>query len=347
MDLGRAAVVRDLRLGGQRVRHDQGIALAGQQVRGAPVHLDDHALHVVDDDPVAHRIGLGGAEHDAREHVAERALDRQAEHDGQRARGRDQAAHRQLEHEGQRCHRRGEKHDGAEHVREQPLLAPTARQQEQVERERQQARAHQPPDDFEDLREPVQPRGVAIRRLAERAHVRAEQQPAQGREQREPDEQAGAFVGGKPGAPHEDIGRDDARGHNQRIFHGSLRNRACRKYGGRRRTRYLPVSRPKRRAGAQPLACPTRPDSSTRSARKSIRENTGDRAVPPGPAALDPATRYGANSDIKSKRFVISTKIGVGSHHFPSINCFCSFVHSPAGSRIAFEHNKHTSGESP
>ena len=91
MSAGRRADIDDLRLGNRAIGKDRKIAPAGQDVRGAPVHLDDAALgRPVDTDPVASSIRSAEAQYDPGKDVAQRALQREAQDDRDDAGGRQQ-----------------------------------------------------------------------------------------------------------------------------------------------------------------------------------------------------------------------------------------------------------------
>jgi hypothetical protein len=90
-NVARPAEVDDLGLGRQRIGNHRHAALGRLQARGAPIDVDDPAFGAVDGDPVIQLIGLGGVEDDPGKHVAEGALQGQADNDRQRA-GRGQHA---------------------------------------------------------------------------------------------------------------------------------------------------------------------------------------------------------------------------------------------------------------
>lgn len=82
------------------VRQHDDIVCGGQQVGGAPVGLGHAALGaVVQPDPVADGVSAAQRQRDAGKHITERVLQRQAQDDGDDARGRHQGADRQTEHE--------------------------------------------------------------------------------------------------------------------------------------------------------------------------------------------------------------------------------------------------------
>ena len=63
-----------------------------------PVHLDDPTIGAaVDADPIARPVGAAEIQHDAGEHVTQRALQRQSKNDRDRTRGRQQALDWQIE----------------------------------------------------------------------------------------------------------------------------------------------------------------------------------------------------------------------------------------------------------
>ena len=123
MHSGRRAGVYDLRFADRAIRDDREIAFGGQNVRGAPVDLDDTALSsAFDANPVAWPIRAAKAQHDAGKHVAERALEGKAQDDRDNARRRKQALDREIENISDDGKQRGEINNPCKQVLHQPAL---------------------------------------------------------------------------------------------------------------------------------------------------------------------------------------------------------------------------------
>jgi hypothetical protein len=115
-------------------------------VRRSPVDVEHLAFHAVDHDPVIHLIRLGGVEHDAGEHVAQGALQRQADDDGHHPGGRQQAFDRQLQHIARRRNDGSQEHQCADHVLQQASAVTDAPHQHQADQFGQHPRGVQPPE---------------------------------------------------------------------------------------------------------------------------------------------------------------------------------------------------------
>ncbi|MCY1509916.1 hypothetical protein D9M68_442740 [compost metagenome] len=178
--VGTAEVVH-LGLGRHRVGDHHRAALAGEQVGGAPVDFHHLAFGAVDGDPVIQLIGLGGVQDDAGEHVAEGALQRQADDDGHDPGRGQQALYRQLHHIGRRGDHRHQEDHRAQQVLQQPAGMADAWHQ-QAEHHRERARAQQPPDDFQHGGCQVEGAVRPGRRL-QRVHAGVDDQAAEQQEQ--------------------------------------------------------------------------------------------------------------------------------------------------------------------
>src|SRR5262249_2007550 len=82
MHARRRADIDDLGLRNRAVWHHGEIPLRGQDMRGAPIQLDDLAFgSTLELDPIVRSIGTAEAEHQAGEHVAQRTLQGEAQDD--------------------------------------------------------------------------------------------------------------------------------------------------------------------------------------------------------------------------------------------------------------------------
>jgi hypothetical protein len=103
------------------------IALPCQNVGRAPVHLDDPAIGAsVDADPIARPVGAAEIQDDAREHITERALQRQSKNNRDNTGGREQALDWQIEDVGDDRENRGEVDQPDKQILDQLALARTA-----------------------------------------------------------------------------------------------------------------------------------------------------------------------------------------------------------------------------
>ena len=101
-------------------------------------------------DPVIRAIGAAEAEHEAREHIAQGALQRQAEDDGDRARCGEQASDRKIEYIGDDGEGGGEIDDAGDDVLEELRLArPPLEIEEAAQEADQEPGAPGPPGDLQ------------------------------------------------------------------------------------------------------------------------------------------------------------------------------------------------------
>ena len=111
-------------LGEKAVRQNDDVVRAGQEMRRPPGAFDDASLRAVaEQDPVADDVGPAERQRDAGEDVTERVLQRQAENDGNHARGGDQRADRNAEDEGEDRQGHAEIDDADDEVLQQTGLA--------------------------------------------------------------------------------------------------------------------------------------------------------------------------------------------------------------------------------
>jgi hypothetical protein len=143
-------LVDDLRFGNSAVRDDRQIALPGQNVGRAPVHLDDPTVGAaVNADPIARPVGAAEIQDDAREHITQRALQRQSKNDRDGARGREQALDRQIEDVGDDRENHGEVDQTREQILDQFSLARTALGNDKdAQKADHEPRGPQPPRDL-------------------------------------------------------------------------------------------------------------------------------------------------------------------------------------------------------
>ena len=139
------AQVDDFCLGCHRVGHHRRTACAGQQVGGAPVDVQHLAFDPVDHHPVIHLIRFGGVEHDAGKHVAQGALQRQADHDGHHPGSRQQALDRQFQDITGRGDDGRQKHQRANDILQQAAAVADAAHQRQADKLGEHPRRIQPP----------------------------------------------------------------------------------------------------------------------------------------------------------------------------------------------------------
>jgi hypothetical protein len=117
----------------------------------APVHLDDPAVGAaVDADPIARPVRAAEIQHDAREDVAQRALQRQSENDRDNARGREQASDRQIEDIGNDREYRGKVDQTSEQILDQlPFAWPALGNNKDAQNADQKPSGPQPPRDLQ------------------------------------------------------------------------------------------------------------------------------------------------------------------------------------------------------
>ncbi|MNZ83585.1 hypothetical protein D3C78_1023180 [compost metagenome] len=213
----RAAEVEHLGLRRHRIGHHGQAALSGLQVGGAPVDLHHLAFDAVDGDPVIQLVGLGGVQHDAGEHVAEGALQRQADDDRHHPGRRQQALHWEFEHVAGGGDEGGEEDQRADHVLQQPSRVADPLQQQGADHHRQAARGEQPPEDLQRGGAEVAGHVVRPRRLLQRAHAGVDQHQAIEQEAAEPAEQPPLRRAQGQQPPEQQVEQQDAGRDDQRV----------------------------------------------------------------------------------------------------------------------------------
>src|SRR5215469_3416618 len=142
--------VDDLGFGDRAVRDDRQIALPGQNVGRAPVHLNDPAIGAaVDADPVARPVGAAEVQDDPREHITQRALQRQSKNNRDGTRSRKKALYRQIEDVSDDRENRGEVNKAGEQILDQLSRARTALgNDKRAQKADHEPRRPQPPSDL-------------------------------------------------------------------------------------------------------------------------------------------------------------------------------------------------------
>ena len=150
-------------------------------MRRPPVHLDHPAVGAaVDTDPVAGPVGAAETEDDAGKDVAQRALQRQPEDDGDNAGGREQALNRHVEHVGDDREQRGEIDQPGEQILQQlPLARPALDDHKGAQKADQEPRHPQPPRDLQNRVGGVVPRDPGRLQRVVRDDARVQQRNRQ------------------------------------------------------------------------------------------------------------------------------------------------------------------------
>src|SRR6266851_362251 len=120
-------------------------------MRRAPVHLDDAAIGAAfETDPIPGPVGSAEAQHNARKHIAQRALERQAENDRDRTRGCEQPLDREVEDVGDDGEDGDEINQARQQILEQLALArPVLDDDEGAQKADQEPRCPEPPSDLQ------------------------------------------------------------------------------------------------------------------------------------------------------------------------------------------------------
>jgi hypothetical protein len=149
--------------GDRVVRDDREIALRGQQMGRPPVDFDDAAARLATDiDPVARPVGSAEIEHDAGKHVAQRALQRQAQDDRDDAGGGEQALDRKIENIGDDREGGRDIDKARDQVLKKFAVVQVAFDPERRARQTdEEPRRPQPPGDFENRVDDVEKRHAA------------------------------------------------------------------------------------------------------------------------------------------------------------------------------------------
>ena len=120
VNAGRRADIHDLGFCDRAVGHDGKIPLRRQDMRRAPVQLDDPTLRsALEPDPIIRAIGAAEIENKAGEYVAQRALEREADDDRDGPGGREQTLDGKVEDIGYDGEEGGEIDEAREDVMEQ------------------------------------------------------------------------------------------------------------------------------------------------------------------------------------------------------------------------------------
>ena len=214
----RTREVDDLGLGRQGVGDHRQAALGGLQACGTPVDIGDTAFGAVDGDPVIDLVRLGGIEDDPGKHVAQGALQGQADDDRHGAGGGQHALDRQVEHVGHGGDDRDEENHRAQQVLQQAPGMADPLHHHRAEQHREGAGGEQPPADLQRRGGEVQGGVIGIGRRLHGVHAVVEQHGAEHRKNHQPCREFPVGQVGGNKAPHGDVDQDQRHGAQHRVI---------------------------------------------------------------------------------------------------------------------------------